>query len=525
MSGPKWEAADWTVNSFLGTLTERDRFALGLFHTTTKWFDREPRRATDENLRAAARYLDENRDAGGTNLGIALEQALQLPRSDVEGDLARHVLIVTDAQVSDASRLFRLADRETQQDDARRISLICIDAAPNSFLANELAERGGGVAHFLTSSPDEEDVTTALEGVLTDWAEPLLVDLRLEVDRAGAQAAGRQVEATDGATTIDVGDLPRGRAVWAAGRMPAEEKPGGLTFRLATATKPIATHRTDGEEADLPALKPLFGARNLLALEHLIHARYAVEDLAAQVARLGYDPDRLEIGGESVYAENALRSAQEALTPLLIEESLRYGIACAETSFIAVREEAGERVGATTVVANALPPGWSDAFLSPGMAAVAPSIASGMRSTAAVMRKSVQVARVADAGAPSQGTGGMVDVFSGAPHPADGEAVLYDATDGDELPDETVLTRLSLRFDGGPPSSVDRGLELLIYVGDPAMPRATVRLADLVRTGGGRPLNVRRSAGEMVRIVLVDPNGAWASGGPALTVELAWRRA
>ncbi len=527
MSGAKWEAADWTVNSFLGTLTERDRFSLGLFHTTTTWFHSEPRRATDENLRAAVRFLDENRDAGGTNLGVALEQALRLPRSAGEGDLARHVLIVTDAQVSDAPRLFRLADQEARRDDARRISLICIDAAPNSFLANELAERGGGVAHFLTSSPDEEDVTTALEGVLADWAEPVLVDLRLTVDWAGVRAAGRQVKTTDDATVIDVGDLPRGRAVWVVGCMSAEEKPGGLTFRLATATESIATHRTDAEDAgaSLPALKPLFGARKLLALEHLIHARYAVEDLPAQVARLGYDPDRLDIGGDSVYAENALRSAQEALTPVLIEESLRYGIACAETSFVAVREEAGERVGATTVVANALPAGWSDAFLSQGMAAVAPSMRATMGPAGAVAQKSIHFAVVRDAGAPSQGIGGLSRVFSGVPRPADGEAVLYDAAARDELPDEALLTRLSVRFDAGPPPSVDRGLELLIYVGDPAMPRATVRLADLVRAGSGRPLNLRRSGAEMVRIVLVDPNGAWASGGPALTVELAWRHA
>ncbi len=37
----------------------------------------------------------------------------------------------------------------------RRISVLCIDAAPNSFLAFQLAEPGGGVAKFLTSSPEE----------------------------------------------------------------------------------------------------------------------------------------------------------------------------------------------------------------------------------------------------------------------------------------------------------------------------------------------------------------------------------
>ena len=67
-----------------------------------------------------------------------------------------------------------LASQESQQKNRRRISVLCIDAAPNSFLALELAERGGGVAQFLTSSPEEKDISTALDEVLADWAEPAL---------------------------------------------------------------------------------------------------------------------------------------------------------------------------------------------------------------------------------------------------------------------------------------------------------------------------------------------------------------
>jgi Ca-activated chloride channel family protein len=47
-----------------------------------------------------------------------------------------------------------------------------------------------------------------------------------------------------------------------------------------------------------------------------------------------------------------------------------------------------------------------------------------------------------------------------------------------------------------------------------------VRLADLIRQGGERPLNVRRQPGQVVRMVLHDPNGAWAAGAPALEVAL-----
>src|SRR5581483_6556238 len=191
MEGAKWQASDWAVESFLLGLKDHDAFALGLFHSTTRWFDRGMNRADGASVNRAIQFLKQHKDSGGTELGVALEQALSLTR--MSGEPARHVLIITDAEVSDEGRILRLADEESSRADRRRVSVLCIDAAPNSHLALELAERGGGVAKFLTSNPAEEDITTALDEVLADWAEPVLPNLRLEVNRADAQAAGRDV--------------------------------------------------------------------------------------------------------------------------------------------------------------------------------------------------------------------------------------------------------------------------------------------------------------------------------------------
>lgn len=175
MEGAKWKAADWAVKRFLSGLSEQDAFALGLFHNTTRWFSQTPRKADAHGFQEAVRFLEEHKDSGGTELGVALEQALGLRRT--EGERARNVLIVTDAEVTDAGRILRLADQESRRADRRRINVLCIDAAPNSFLVRELAEQGGGVAKFLTSAPEEEDITTALDEILADWAEPVLAGL------------------------------------------------------------------------------------------------------------------------------------------------------------------------------------------------------------------------------------------------------------------------------------------------------------------------------------------------------------
>ncbi|VTR97803.1 Marine sediment metagenome DNA, contig: S12H4_S02238 (Fragment) OS=marine sediment metagenome GN=S12H4_28907 PE=4 SV=1 [Gemmata massiliana] len=114
----------------------------------------------------------------------------------------------------DAGRVLRLADLESEKPNRRRVSVLCIDAAPNATLASELAERGGGVARFLTSNPDEDAVTTALDEVLADWSAPVLTGLTLEVNRVRAEATGRTVALVvpGPASAVDIGDLPAGPA-------------------------------------------------------------------------------------------------------------------------------------------------------------------------------------------------------------------------------------------------------------------------------------------------------------------------
>ncbi len=315
MAGAKWQAADWAVERFLSDLTGRDRFALGLFHTSTKWFAKAPRAADPKAVAEAVAFLKANREDGGTELGVALEQAIGQARKDVEA--ARHVLIVTDAEVSDAGRILKLAAQESRRPDRRRISVLCIDAAPNSYLALELAEQGGGVARFLTSDPAQEDIATALDEVLADWAEPVLAGLRLEVDRPDARGSGRgSVEVGQpGWSGIDLGDLPAGRSLWVVGRVPRTES-SSVGFRLATARGHELAEVSSGKLGEVPegpAIKALFGTRQILGLEHLIQSLATGDELSEGLRRLGYDPMPILEDPARVYEENARSESQDRL--------------------------------------------------------------------------------------------------------------------------------------------------------------------------------------------------------------------
>jgi Ca-activated chloride channel family protein len=593
MHGPKWEAADWAVKRFLAGLSERDRFGLGLFHYDTRWFAPESRAGDAETVRQAVQFLERHRDSGGTELGVALEQALHLGRSrEPEGAITRHVLVITDAQVTDAGRILRLAEEERRRPERRRISVLCIDAAPNDLLARELAARGGGVARFLTSAPDEEDITTALDAVLAEWEAPLVAGLRLEVSHPEVQTGGAErLPAEGGAegsapggrvparqrgwrpthsaagrsgwSALDLGDLAAGRARWVTGRVPRAEA-RTLSFRLvAPGQGKLAAADVSTAGSVAPAVPALFAARLVLALEFLVHSGRPAAEVREALSRLGYDPDVVLAGDLSatVYAENVRAEASAALRNLLVREALAGGIACSETAFVAAREEAGQRVEESVAVANALPSGWSEQFAAPAVlrgagagriayASMAMPAAAPLPQTRGLLERLRQsgaskrwaqslhadaqevaclAAPVTEEPLPPEAAPGAVLLFDGVPTFRDGEAVLWDSAVSPERWQGAVMfTQLALRFPGGAPDAEHLGpeLALLLFVGDLAAPRARVAVADLLRQGGARPLNLRRRPGEVVRLMLHDPNGVWeqaAAGGlpPRIGVTLS----
>ena len=576
MEGPKWEAADWAVERFLAGLSEQDSFALGLFHDTTQWFAERPQKATRDAVRNAVAFLRSHRDSGGTQLGVALEQALDRPRAAESP--SRHVLILTDAEVSDNGRILRLAEQESEKTDRRRISVLCIDSAPNEALASELAERGGGVSRFLTSNPDEDDVTTALDEVLADWSAPVLTSLTLEVNRAVAEAAGRLVSLiTPGpASGIDIGDLPAGRPVWVIGRVPQGSEP--LSFRLHSNSVFLSEQTVEVKNIGVPSLKTLFAADRIRKLEYVMTANFAGEELRTELSRLGYDissPADAKVDAESIDEASA-----KMVREILVRESLAGGVPCSETAFIAVRTEAGQVVTETRIVANAQPQGWKGdvdvlaaggsgppstttrmLFSGLGSAPVdtvdsmlcefddddsefsmdfdpleaqhninlPPAMPPGMTGlSSAAMQfdaglaqrlRSISV-RSASAGTKSIGGKVEVSVAPGQFTASDG-AVLYNSPNGNA----GQFTYLSVSFvdKAITADSLNPELMLLLFMGDLAAPRARVKLADVLRQGGRRPLNLRCDAGDPVRLTLADPESAWNGGVPAMEIVLGWK--
>ncbi|MCX6690756.1 MAG: hypothetical protein NTW33_01570, partial [Methanoregula sp.] len=260
---------------------------LCLFESKSYWLFAEPRQATNTFKGQAIGFLRDTR-SGGTELGVALEQALSQSRR--KGTVARHVIIITDGEVTDSGRIFRLIDDEAGKKDFRRCNILCIDSAPNSYFARQAAERGGGIAKFLTSSPQEEDITSALDEILSFWDSPVAVGLGLAVNRSDLLVDQRKVRmCDDGRSVIDLGDLPSGKSQWVVAR--AESSAERISFELMGSDIGALSVSTSTS----PAVCALFGARLVADLESLMHANYSDKVLVRFLVALGYEPNKLTV--------------------------------------------------------------------------------------------------------------------------------------------------------------------------------------------------------------------------------------
>ncbi|MCX6690394.1 MAG: VIT and VWA domain-containing protein, partial [Methanoregula sp.] len=535
MEGAKWEAANWAVERFITGLTDKDTFNLCLFESKTYWLSKHPQPANQVNKAQAIQFLQDKR-SGGTDLGVALEQAVSQPRR--KGVLSRNVIIITDGEVTDSARILRIVDDEAKHKDTRRCSILCIDAAPNSNLAQQIAERGGGIAKFLSSSPKEEDITSALDEILALWDAPVAVGLSLAVNRENLFVDGRKVKKSpDGRCLVDLGDLPSGKSTWVVVRAPSSQEP--LQFELCgsdNCTFPVSV-------LPCPAVSVLFGARLIAELEYLMHADYPEKELSRHLSGLGYDMDSLMYKPQKkVYVENRMQDHMSLMRSLVVQESLKYNVISAETAFVAVRSEPGRAVEEQVIVANALPDGWSESFITPQYWCEKRSIRRGMASgrggpssgggilewvggggsginarmdviaqpdgtmkleaprDSLYVSKSSNLIVPKNVPSPSQSKDVPVDsethkgfiLYSGIPVFSRKESVLFDsclAMDAKKVPDTVLLKKLEFIVKDLS-SLTGTGMYLLLYVDDPVVPRIKVLLKDLIQHQGKRPLNI-----------------------------------
>lgn len=180
MQGKKLDQAKAAGRALLETLRPADRFRVIDFSTDVRSFRDGWTVASQENIRAAQRYLAGLRAEGSTNISEALHEALAGERRPRAGLALPLVVFLTDGEPTVGERnpdaIAAIAAKERGE---ARVFTVGISAAINTTLVEQMALQGRGTAQFVR---DDESIESAVSLLGARLAQPVLTDVRITAD-------------------------------------------------------------------------------------------------------------------------------------------------------------------------------------------------------------------------------------------------------------------------------------------------------------------------------------------------------
>ncbi|WP_436757031.1 VIT domain-containing protein [Streptosporangium sp. V21-05] len=307
MTGWKMVAARRAAARIVDTLTSGDRFAVLSFDTVVEYpegLGEGLSEASDRNRYRAVEHLARLEARGGTEMLSPLERAAAL-LADSAGD--RVLVLVTDGQVGNEDQIL---ERLGAALAGVRVHTVGIDRAVNAGFLGRLAGLGGGRCELVES---EDRLDEAMEHIHRRIGSPLVTDLSLKADGLDLVAE----------TVSHVGSIYSGVPLTVLGRYRGAAA-GALTVRGLAADGSPWERRVAASVVDNPAVRAIWARARLRALE-----------------------DRYAAGDRSLEAE-------------IVETSLRYGVLCRFTAFVAVDTQvvAEGGPGHRVIQPVELPSGW-----------------------------------------------------------------------------------------------------------------------------------------------------------------------
>jgi hypothetical protein len=349
MGGWKMVAARRAVARMVDALTERDRFGLLAFDNLIET-PPEPggsgelkpsppadggsglQVAGDHARFQAVEFLSRLEARGGTEMAAPLSRALDLLSGPAAGEPAGRdlaLVLVTDGQVGNEDQILRLLAPRLGR---VRVYTVGVDTAVNEGFLKRLARLGGGAFELVES---EDRLDEVMDRVHRRIGTPVLTDLELE-------PAGLGVD-RESLAPRRLPDLFAGSPLVVSGRF--EGGPGGaVTVRGRDAAGQPWSATVPSTPGDAPVLVATWARAHLRDLED----RYAADP----------SPDR-------------------ELERRIVETSLRFGVLCRFTAFVAADVRVVNEGGVVHRVLQPVeaPAGWT-MFERAGLAAAAMPMAS-----------------------------------------------------------------------------------------------------------------------------------------------------
>lgn len=170
MSGYPLDTAKTLIHDLVSGLKETDKFNVILFSGSAVQMSPESLPATEENINAAFRLIDQEEGGGWTSLAPALEDALAIPMDET---IARSIVIITDGYISGEQNVFDIIN--DNMDKASFFSF-GIGSSVNDYLIGGIAKAGLGESFIVT---DAEDACETAGRFRTYIQSPLLTNIQI----------------------------------------------------------------------------------------------------------------------------------------------------------------------------------------------------------------------------------------------------------------------------------------------------------------------------------------------------------
>ncbi len=182
MYGPSIDQARRSLLYALDRLRPEDRFNVIEFNSVMHRLYGESRRALPDAVAEARGWVSRLQASGGTEILPALQAALEGADGGSEGSGVRQVVFITDGGVGNEEELFRYIHDHLGMS---RLFTVGIGSAPNSHFMTKAAEFGRGTFTYVG---DRAEVEEKMGGLFRKLESPVLTNVRVEWDDAGAQA-------------------------------------------------------------------------------------------------------------------------------------------------------------------------------------------------------------------------------------------------------------------------------------------------------------------------------------------------
>ncbi len=161
------------TKKLIRTLNPDDTFTVVAFSNGVKHLWTTPRKASDEAISVADKFVQDLQANGGTNLYSGVQAALDVP---VDPERLRLIVFNTDGFVGDEARIIGSIEARSK---TSRMFTFGIGNSVNRFLIDEMSRAGRGDSETVTL---EADTDKTVERFIQRTQNPILTDIQVKVE-------------------------------------------------------------------------------------------------------------------------------------------------------------------------------------------------------------------------------------------------------------------------------------------------------------------------------------------------------